>query len=60
MKANEILKEAIKAKEIDVTKTTSFSNKEYKSKASEVNESIRKINTAYTLSAQNAWKYSVQ
>ncbi len=60
MKANEILKEAIKAREIKATKTTSFSNKEYKSKASDVNESIRKINTAYTLSAQNAWKYSVQ
>lgn len=60
MKTSEILKEAIKKNKIAATKINSFSNKIYKEKAKDLNVDICEINNAYALSAQDAWKYSVQ
>lgn len=60
MKTSDILKEAIRKDKNKATKINSFSNEAYKKQADDLNANIRAINNAYALSAQSAWKYSVQ
>lgn len=61
MNIDEVLKKIQAASHTEKKeKLHTFVDETHRANMQATNERIREINTAYTLSAQNAWKYSVQ